>query len=143
MSSSIITSPHLLVKINSIPFGRVASLDWTVNSPTREINTIDLLEPAEITNIHLSISGRISIYRLLRDGGAEAAGMIGTWNSMTLGKYFSVSVTDRRIDNVIFQVAKCVVSSQSWSASAKGTVMGLITFTGFQYVNDSQDLEQG
>ena len=138
MASGIIVSAATLVLVNSTLFGRVSSLNYTLNTPQKEIRGVDILVPLESTPVACSLSGTISIYRLRRDGGVEAAGMIPTWDSLTRGKYFSLTVIDRRIDNVIFQCSKCSVTSQNWGINPKGMVIGSISFNGIDYINDSQ-----
>jgi len=78
------------------------------------------------------------LYRLGQDGGAEAAGLIGTWKSITREKYASMYVLDRRTDTILVQVDKMCVTSQSWHVAPKSFVMGTIAFTGFGYGNGAE-----
>jgi hypothetical protein len=135
--SNLVTSPHCVAYVNSVPFARVCGLTYDIVSPRRELHGIDILEPTELVPSSLSIHGTIQVYRLHQDGGVEAAGLVATWQKLTKEKYASLMVLDRATDTVLVQVDKFCVNNQSWRITPKSFVLGTITWTGFGYSNDS------
>jgi hypothetical protein len=109
-----------------------------MSSPRRELHGIDVLEPIELIPVGLSLHGTLQIYRLKDDGGAEAAGLLPTWQRFTMGKYFSIHVIDRTTDGLLMQADNCEVISQSWSISPKAFVLGTVSFSGFGYSNNAE-----
>lgn len=137
-TSNLVTTPHCVALINSVPFARCSGLTYDVSSPRREVHGIDVLPPVELIPTSLSIHGTVQMYKIHGDGGNEASGLVATWNSMTREKYFSLLVLDRVTDTVLVQVDKCVVTNQSWVIQPKSFVIGTVAFSGFDYSNDTQ-----
>ena len=136
--SNIITSPHCVCYLNSVAFARVCGLSYNIDSPRKPLHGIDVLQCVELVPVGLSISGTLQMYRMHLDGGAEAAGMLATWNQATKEKYASMYVLDRATDSVIVNVDKLCVTSQSWSITPKAFLVGTINWTGFGYGNESE-----
>jgi cytosine/adenosine deaminase-related metal-dependent hydrolase len=136
--SNLVTSPHCVVYINSVPFARCCGLTYDAASPRRELKGIDTLHPVELIPLGVSLHGTFQAYRLHQDGGAEAAGLIATWGKITRGKYFSLMVLDRSTDSVLVQADRCEVTNQSWTIQPKQFVLGTVAFSGLDYNNDSE-----
>lgn len=136
--SNLVTTPHAVCYINSVSFARCHGLTYEVISAHKEVKGIDVLTPIELIPTGVILHGTVQVYRLHNDGGMEAAGLIPTWNKLTRGKYFSLMVIDRSTDNVLVQVGKCAVSSQSWSITPKSYVLGTVSFVGMEYSNDAE-----
>lgn len=126
-----------MAHINSRRFANVFALGYEVTSAHKEIHGVDLLAPTELIPVSLSFSGSMQIYRLHRDGGIEADGMIPDWDRLTRGKYFSLMVLDRATDTIILNAEKCIIQKQSWQMSTKAFVIGTIAFSGLIYKNES------
>lgn len=137
MSNNIIVSPHCICLINSVPFAKVKGFGWGSSSGRKVTYGIDTMMPTDICPTVLGIRGSMQIYRLHRDGGIEAAGMIPSWRKMTLGKFFSVAILDRTTDTVIFHANRCEVESQSWLIQPKSYVTGNVSFVGLDYENEA------
>jgi hypothetical protein len=136
--SNLVTTPHAVCYINSLPFARCCGLNYEILTPRREIRGVDILQAVEIVPIGASVHGTIQLYRLHQDGGPEAAGLVATFEKLTKEKYFSLMVKDRLTDTILIQVDRCVTISQSWSIVPKSYVTGTVTWTGFQYSNDAE-----
>jgi hypothetical protein len=117
-------------------FGRTADIKWTSSTPQREVHVVDWLPAWELVKQGVSLHGLLTIYRLHKDGGIEAAGMQATWADLVREKYFSIMVLDRYTDTVIFQANRCSVHSQDWRA-ARGYVMGTIGFQALDWNNET------
>jgi hypothetical protein len=133
---SIITSPLCVIYINSVPFARCTGFNYQINSPAKVIHGIDTLQPIELIPTSLGVGGNFTILRQHIDGGAEAAGILATWDKMTKEKYFSLLMVDRKVDSVLFQCNKAKCISQSWQIAPKGFLIGNISFTGIDYNNE-------
>lgn len=134
--SRIVASPHVVVYVNGKLFGRVASLGFGAETPQRELRVVDTLEPAELIPQGCSVRGNLTIYRLHRDGGIEAAGLAAAWADQTRQKYFSLMVVDRVTDTVLFRADHCATTAQSWNAG-RGFVMGTVAFVGLNWSNET------
>lgn len=139
MVSNLIVGAHTYCMINSVKIANVAGMNYEISSPKKELRGIDILEPIELIPMGVSFSGSMMLYRLHRDGGAEALGIIPTWNQMTKGKYFSIIIKDRATDTILLQASKCEVQKQSWRVEPKSHVMGTIQFSGIKYNNEAED----
>jgi len=122
--------------INGQLFGRVADVGWSESTPRKEMHVVDYLPPWELIQISVSIHGTMTIYRLHKDGGLEAAGMKATWPDLSREKYFSILHLDRVTDTVVFQADKCSTVSQSWHVG-RGYVMGTVSFTALGWNNET------
>jgi hypothetical protein len=136
--SNIVTTPHCVCYINSVPFARCCGLTFDVSTPRKEIRGIDTLQAVEEIPVGFSVRGTLQVYRLHRDGGIESVGLIATFDSLTREKYASLMVIDRLTDTVLMQVDKMSVQNQSWSFVPKSFVIGTISFTGLNYNNDAE-----
>lgn len=134
--SRLLVGAQVVVYINAQLFGRVADMGWNETTPRREVHVVDYLPPWELIPTGITIHGTMTIYRMHRDGGLEAAGMKATWADLTKEKYFSIMVLDRVTDTVIFQANKCSVNSQSWHVG-RGYVMGNVAFTALDWSNET------
>lgn len=136
--SNLVTSPHVVCYINSIPFARCSGVSYTTTSPAKQLHGIDTLLPTELVPQALSVSGNLQVYKLHIDGGAEAAGFIGTWSKMTRSKYFSLMILDRYTDSVIVRVDRCYLNSQTWQIQPKQFVVGTFSWAGLDYSNEAE-----
>jgi hypothetical protein len=135
--SNLVTSPHCVCYINSVPFARCCGLTLDIYTPRKELRGIDTLEIVELAPTGASVQGQLQVYRFHRDGGIEAAGLAATFDSLTREKYASVMVLDRSTDTVLVQVNKFCVQHQHWSITPKSFVIGTVSFTGMDYNNDA------
>ncbi len=138
--ANLVTTPHCVCYINNVPFARCCGLTFDVVTPRKELRGIDNLQAVEEIPIGASIKGTLQVYRMHRDGGVEAAGLVATMDSLTREKYFSLMVIDRSTDTVLMQVNNASVHNQSWSFVPKSFVIGTVTFTGLNYNNDAQSV---
>lgn len=135
--SNLVTSPHCVCYINSVPFARCCGLNLDVLTPRKELRGIDTLEITELVPVGASARGSLQIYRMHRDGGIEAAGLAATFDALTREKYASVMILDRSTDTVLAQINKFCVQHQSWAFTPRSFVIGTISFIGLDYNNDA------
>lgn len=135
--SRLMVGAHALCYINGKLYGRVASVDVDSATPHREVQSVDVLTPAELIPQAAKLMGSMSIYRIHGDGGIQATGMIPTWHDLTRGKYFSVLVVDRFSDTTFFRADACSCVGEKWRIG-RGYVMGQISFKGLTWNNESQ-----
>ncbi len=126
--SQLVTAAQVLVHINGHPFGRVADIELSGQTPRRPLTGLDLLVPIELVPMPASAGGTIRMFRLQVDGGAEVAGMVADWQNLTREKYWDLTITSRVTGQVIFRIDRCATEAQRWSAG-KGYVMGTVQFS--------------
>lgn len=137
MVSNLIVGAQTYCSINSTKIAKVAGFNYEVSSQAAPKHGIDTLEAFEIIPTSVSFSGTMTLYRMHRDGGVEAAGMIPVWEQLTKGKYFSITITDKTADTVLLHADKCWVTGQSWRIEPKGHVVGTVQVIGIKYENEA------
>lgn len=133
----LVVGAHVLVYVNSRPFGRCAEFEHESDTPARPVKCVDSVIPAEQIPLAVSFSGSMQIYRLHQDGGIEQAGLTATWQDLPREKYFSIVVLDRLTQTTLFRADRCKVLRQRWSMR-KGFVMGSVQFTGIIWNNATE-----
>lgn len=136
MLSRILSAPEISVYINNHLLGECAGISTEIDSPRQELHTVDILQPAELTQMATRVSGSLQVYRIRRGGGAEAQGMIATFQDLTREKYFSILVLDRMTDTVVFRADNCSVTRQVWNVELRKLVMGTINFQSITWSNE-------
>ncbi len=134
----LVVGAHAKLYINGSAFGRVADYGFTESTPQKEVHGIDYLPPWELVPQGVSISCNMTIYRRQQDGGLEGAGLKATWPDHPMAKYFSVLLTERSSDTVLFRADRCSVESQSWHFAPKSYVMGQVSFRCLLWSNETQ-----
>lgn len=134
--SRLVTGAQVLVYINNTLFGRCAGVELSADTPVKETRGLDTLKPLELVSQGVSAGGVIHAYRLHKDGGLEAAGMIATWSDLTRQKYFNITVVDRVTDTVIWQANRCMVTGQRWNI-ARGHILVSANFMSLDWNNET------
>lgn len=125
---SLVTGASVLCYINGQLFGLVSSFKWSSNTPRRSIPEIDSLFPAELVPIMTKVTGTIGLYRKVGDQGIEGAGLSAPLDLLAQEKYFTVMLTERTTDSILFRADFCSVVNQSWDIPSRGMVMGNVSF---------------
>ncbi len=139
MGSPLITSAQLLVYINGIPYAKVTNYSFSSETGKKPIRGIDSSEAYELAPTTNSVSGSLSILRLLGDDGLEGDGITTQFENQINQKYFSIMVVERRQNTVIFRADHCQVVSQQWDMPARGMVTGSFSFVGIRWQNDASN----
>jgi hypothetical protein len=126
------------VYINNHLFNNVAALGFTINYNRHEIFSIDDNTAVEIIPGPINVNGQIRLYRKKGSGGAEGQGLVAPEHLILKEKYFHLVVVDRSTDTLILEVDKCVVSRQQWNFDSQTLSVGVIEFSGFGVINESE-----
>lgn len=137
MSARTLTGAHILVYINGKLYGRCNKFAWSSATPHKAIYGIDLPEPQELAPTSTHLSGAMSIYRTVTDGGAQGAGIVPRYVDIPRGRYFSITLLDRSTDTVVFQAGYCVCQDESWDIPMRGLITGNLRFEGIDWNNES------
>lgn len=135
MISPLVTGAHIVCYINSRMFGEVADINVVSDTPRKAVETVDWLQPTELMPGVTRTSGTMTIYRLHRAGGIEAAGMVGILAEISREKYFNVLIMDRLTNTPIFRADRCCVTNQSLRMS-RGYVMSSVGFEALDWSNE-------
>jgi hypothetical protein len=134
--AKVVTSAGVVLHLNAKAFGRVRGFQFASETPKIAVYGLDSTEPFELMPTTTKISGRVSVYRTIGDGGAEGAAMVVPYDFVPREKYFSLQLVERASDSVIFEAAYCSVIRQSWSVPEKGIVTGEIEFEALDWSNE-------
>jgi hypothetical protein len=141
--ASVLTAAAVTCNINGQNYGRVTSFSWSASTPHRAIRGIDSLEAQELAPASVTVTGTMSLYRIVGDGGLEGTGVAANIVDIPREKYFTIQLIDRGSDLVIFEAQQCLVQSQSWNVPSRGTVTGSVTFEALNWNNESRSLGPG
>lgn len=133
MSAATISGAQLLCYINGQLFGRIVGFNYQSSTPSIDVRGIDSDQPFEFMSGTTSLTGSISCYRLSGDGGLENLGVTSKYADLTLLKYFSIQIIDRKNNLSIFKAQKCRLENQNWSVGSRGIMQGSFSFKGFAY----------
>lgn len=134
--SQILTGSKAKLFINDSILGKVTSFDYIIHTPKNEIKGLDSVEPFEEATTYVSISGSITVYKKLSDGGGAGIGVTTPVANLAQSKYFSLTLVEIPTETVIFQADRCSLESESWRYVAKGVVMGSLQFKAISYKNE-------
>jgi hypothetical protein len=140
MTAKIVVSASVKLYLNGKPFGKVKDFRYNVSTARKAVYGIDSMEPYELMPTVSRISGTLSMYKTVGDGGAEGAAMVARVEEIPREKYFSIMLVDRTSQTIIFEAKYCSVQSQSWVVSERGIVMGTVDFESLDYNNELRAL---
>lgn len=141
MPSLIIAGAHVLCYINGRLYSQVSGLQWDSGTPKKEIYGIDSPEPFELAPTVGRLSGRLSLFRVVGDGGLQGPGIASRYIDLPAQKYFRLQLVERRGSTVIFEAEFCTVESESWSVPAKGLVTGTMNFKAINWANEVKPVQ--
>lgn len=133
----IIAAARILVVINGNLYGRCGSISWNVANPKKSIRSVDSPFVQEYAPTTLEVTGSMTIYRLINDGGLEGAGISAPMIDQSREKYVTIQLIERETDTTLLQINQAAIQGQSWNAVAKGLLMGQFSFTGIIFTNEA------
>jgi len=128
---------QIAVYLNGTRLNQVTGFSWRSAENRRVVYALDQNEPVELIPTQSRIQGTLHLMRLLNDGGAQGLGMSGGIDNMVNERYFTLLVTDRNSDSVLFQASNCSLLDESWDMSARGLVSGTIAFEAITWNNEA------
>jgi hypothetical protein len=136
MAAKTLTGPHIICYVNGKLYGRVSNFSWDSQTVHKQIYGLDSADPFELAAGQTKISGSLTIYRLIGDGGAQGAGIVPKYEDMPRGRYFNMTMIDRSTDLILFQARYCVLQAESWSVPMRGIVTGQLHFEAIDWSNE-------
>ena len=137
MSAKTLTGAHIMCYVNGKLYGRVSSFTWSSQTVHKPIYGIDSADPFELAAANTKITGSMSVYRLIGDGGAQGAAIVPKYEDMPRGRYFNVTLIDRSTDLILFQAKYCVLQSENWTIPSKGIITGQLQFEAIDWSNEA------
>lgn len=134
----LITAARILVFINNRLYGRCGGISWQSVTPKKAARSVDIPYVQEYMPTTFEVTGSMTVYRMIGDGGTEGAGIQAAQIDISREKYFTMILVERSTDTAILQIDNATVQSQSWSVSAKGVLMGQIGFSGIISTNEAK-----
>lgn len=142
MQSRLLQGARLAVYIDGRRFAQAYGFRFRSDTVKNEIRGIDNPEAYELATATASVSGSLSLWRLIGDGGAEGAGFTVAYPELTRERYFSIVLVERATQLVVFQADRCSLVSQSWDMPSKNYVTGTLDFKAINFSNETQVLTQ-
>lgn len=127
-SSNLQHGSRTLIYINGNLYGLATAFSWSRTFERKEIRGIDVPIPLELGAGPVSISGSISVLKVVGDGGAEGANMLPQVLDIASEKYITLLLLDTLFQKVIFKADQVQVTGDSWSVAVKGMMEGQISF---------------
>jgi hypothetical protein len=138
MKSITITGSSVKVYINSRPFGVCTGFEYTVDYGRKSLGGLDFVSTFEIIPGSVKVSGKLECTRLGGYGGLEGTNIVASEDNLTLEKYISIVLVDRKSNAVIFKSLEALVINQSWSVTPRGVMKGTFSFEGLSWSNESE-----
>lgn len=135
--SKVITGGRTFCYINGNLFGRIDSFSFGYGTPKKAIRGIDIPFPIELAPTYLEVTGTMTLYRLVGDGGTQGAGINVDPMLLSLQKYFTILITERSSDINLFKADYCSTDNESWTVAARGVMKGTVTFHGIVWSNEA------
>lgn len=133
----VLAGPNTLCFVNGVLLGSVAGFDWNSSEATKQIRGLDSLRPFELAPASVSAGFRMTIWRLIGDGGAEGQGMTTNFPRLPQQKYFTLTIIERRTDTIVYRSNFCKVVDQNWGIHAKALVQGVIACEVLDWDNEA------
>lgn len=137
MPPRLLTAARLIVSINGVMYGRCGGISWAPVAPKKAARGVDSPLVQEYMPTTIEITGQMTVYRMIGDGGLEGAGIQASQIDISREKYITIQLVERQTDTTVLQINQATVQSQSWNAIAKGVVMGQFSFAGVIFTNEA------
>lgn len=137
MRPRLISAARILVVLNGRIYGLCGGISWSANSPKRAARGVDVPYVQEYMPTTFEVTGSLSIYRTLGDGGLEGQGLQAAQIDQSKEKYITIQLVERDTEESILEINQAVIENQSWNAIAKGLLMGNISFRGIIFTNQA------
>jgi hypothetical protein len=137
MKPRLLASARILVSINGRLYGRCGGISWSAATPKKAARGVDTPYVQEYMPTTFEVSGTMTIYRMVGDGGLEGAGIQALQTDLSREKYITIQLIERETDSTILQINQATVQGQSWNAIAKGLLMGQFNFSGIIFTNEA------
>src|SRR6185312_4953643 len=133
----LLVAARILVIINGQQYGRCAGIQWTSSTPKKKARSVDSPLVQEYMPTTLEVTGTMTVYRMIADGGLEGAGIQAPQIQQSREKYITIQLVERETDTTILQINQATIEGQSWNAVAKGLLMGSFSFSGVIFSNEA------
>jgi hypothetical protein len=133
---TIINGATVQLFVNGAPYAKVSSIQFGSATPFKEIRGCDSAQPYELAPTTTSIAGSMMIYRQSRDGGIEASGLTVPITEIARAKYVSLLLLETRSGTILFESARCAITSQEWTFATHALAIGTVSFLAIDYIND-------
>lgn len=131
-----IVTAGVLLYVNNRPYGAVTGFSFSSLTPRTAIMGLDSVDPFELAPTLTKVTGSIAVVRTLYDGGAQGAGMTGSFERLPREKYFSLVLVEKKSDTVIFRADYCSVVQEKWDFPSREKAHGSIEFEALSWVNE-------
>ena len=131
----VLRSADVQVYINGEKYSEIQKIQYTIDYGEQEIFGIDQIAPQEIAVTKMTVQGTISGVRVKYSGGLQGKGVRPKILDSLSAPYMSLRITDRSNGEDIIYIPSTKVTSESFSAVAKGVASVSFKFKGILALN--------
>ena len=138
MSQSVVLAgSHVKVYIGGSLYSEAQSVNYVIDLGQESIYGVDSYLPQEIRPTRVSVQGTIQAVYVIASGGPQGKDARAKINEVLYQPYVALRIKDAKSGDDLLFLPQCMVSQESMSISAKGTVKvslsfkGIIPYTGF------------
>ena len=135
--SVVLSGSQVKVYIGGSVYSEVQAINYVIDLGQNEIYGVDSYLAQEIRPTRVSVQGSIQAVYVGASGGPQGADARAKINEVLYQPYVALRIKDIKNGEDILFLPQCMVSQESMSISAKGTVKvtlsfrGIIPYTGF------------
>lgn len=134
--SKVITGAEVKIYLGGKLFPEAQSVSYTIDYGETEIWGIDSQYPQEITPTRISVQGTISGIKVKMTGGLQGYNARPKITDILFGSYVSLELRDRQTNSKLLFIPQMKVTSETFSAQAKGTAKLSFKFKGIVPYNE-------
>ena len=135
--SKSLASADVVLWVNGAILGIATGGSYVKNTQIRRSRAIDSLKTYELVPTEVSCSGRFQVVRLHGTGGLEGQGVTAFPDETLLQRYATLTLIDRRNDQIVDQFEQCMFSVVQWHVINRQLVQGTFQFEGIGWNNES------
>lgn len=128
--SLIMTGAQVKVYINGKLWKECQSVNYTIDYGQESIFGVDSWAPQEISPGRVTVQGSLSGIYINASGGLQGNDITPRITQILYQPYISLRLKDRKVDKDIFFCPQIVITSESTTVGAKGTVKVNFSFRG-------------
>jgi hypothetical protein len=135
--SAVLSGAQVKCYIGGNLYSEVQSINYSIDFGQDAIYGVDSFLPQEVRPTRITISGTLQAIYVGASGGPQGKDARAKINEVLYQPYVALRIKDAKNEEDLIFIPQCMISQESYSISAKGTVKvslsfrGIIPYTGF------------
>lgn len=128
--SVVLAGSQIRVYLGGNLYSEAQSVNYAIDFGQDSIYGVDSYLPQEIRPTRISVQGTIQAVYVGGSGGPQGKDARGKINEVLYQPYIALRIKDVKNDEDLIFIPQCMISQESMSISAKGTVRVTLAFKG-------------